>query len=53
VPLHITYCDTDEARTLYQAKRVLVRPDHHIAWRGNAACSAEQIQSIIDMICAN
>lgn len=34
MPLDILYCDNEEARKLYGADCVLVRPDHHIAWRG-------------------
>ncbi len=52
VPLHITYCDSKEARTLYEADRVLIRPDHHVAWRGATVGGYDQIQKIIHMICA-
>ena len=34
----------DEAgRALYGAPRVLIRPDHHIAWRGTADAAAEPV----------
>jgi 2-polyprenyl-6-methoxyphenol hydroxylase-like FAD-dependent oxidoreductase len=52
VPLHVTYCDLEEATVLYEADRVLIRPDHHVAWRGAMDCSLEEIQKIIRMICA-
>jgi 2-polyprenyl-6-methoxyphenol hydroxylase-like FAD-dependent oxidoreductase len=35
VPLAICDCASEEARDLYQADLVLVRPDQHIAWRAN------------------
>ncbi|MDO9402943.1 MAG: FAD-dependent monooxygenase [Polaromonas sp.] len=36
MPLAVVACDSAEARSLYGENLVLVRPDHHIAWRGNA-----------------
>ena len=36
IPLEVLYCGSPQARALYGADRVLVRPDHHIAWRGGA-----------------
>ncbi len=36
IPLEILHCDSAEARALYGADRVLIRPDHHVAWRGDA-----------------
>jgi 2-polyprenyl-6-methoxyphenol hydroxylase-like FAD-dependent oxidoreductase len=52
VPLYILYCDSHEARQLYQASRVLIRPDHHVAWRGEASCDEQAIDCILTMICA-
>jgi 2-polyprenyl-6-methoxyphenol hydroxylase-like FAD-dependent oxidoreductase len=52
VPLHVTWCELVEASRLYEADRVLIRPDHHVAWRGGGDCKVEQIQNIIKMICA-
>jgi 2-polyprenyl-6-methoxyphenol hydroxylase-like FAD-dependent oxidoreductase len=52
VPLHILFCDNEEARQLYQATRVLIRPDHHVAWRGDASCNIEAIDRVLTMICA-
>ncbi|HKC45896.1 MAG TPA: FAD-dependent monooxygenase [Burkholderiales bacterium] len=37
VPLHVLAVQSDEARDIYGADVVLVRPDRHIAWRGNRA----------------
>lgn len=43
IPLEVLYCTNAEARKLYGADRVLVRPDHHIAWRGDASASAGKL----------
>jgi 2-polyprenyl-6-methoxyphenol hydroxylase-like FAD-dependent oxidoreductase len=37
LPLEIVDLDSDEARELYQTRLVLIRPDQHIAWRGDDA----------------
>jgi hypothetical protein len=52
VPIQVTLCELDEALVLYEAERILIRPDHHVAWRGATDCKVEQIQNIIKMICA-
>lgn len=36
VPLRVLDVESDEARDVYARDLVLVRPDQHIAWRGNA-----------------
>ena len=36
IPLAIVDVSSDEARDLYARDLALVRPDHHVAWRGNA-----------------
>ena len=36
VPLSLLGVSSEEARELYARDLVLVRPDHHVAWRGNA-----------------
>jgi hypothetical protein len=36
LPLAVIDVASDEARDLYARDLVLVRPDHHIAWRGNS-----------------
>lgn len=36
VPLVVLNIDDADARALYARKLVLVRPDQHVAWRGNA-----------------
>jgi 2-polyprenyl-6-methoxyphenol hydroxylase-like FAD-dependent oxidoreductase len=35
LPLSIVDLDGDEAEALYRRKLTLVRPDHHVAWRGD------------------
>lgn len=39
LPLHVLHCSSAEARALYGADRVLIRPDHHVAWRGDAGAN--------------
>jgi 2-polyprenyl-6-methoxyphenol hydroxylase-like FAD-dependent oxidoreductase len=42
VPVHIVRIDDENAMRVYGTPILLVRPDHHVAWRGNAlppACS--------------
>lgn len=43
VPLKVVVCDTQSARDIYGADLVLIRPDSHIAWRGDASADAEMI----------
>jgi hypothetical protein len=52
VPLTVVYCDHAQAHQLYDAERVLVRPDHHIAWRGSSSSSEAEIKKIVAMISA-
>ena len=49
LPLSVLHCGSAEARTLYGADRVLIRPDHHVAWRGSAGADAAQL---LAMVCA-
>ena len=37
IPLDIVDCPEAEIRELYGADLVLLRPDHHVAWRGSAS----------------
>ena len=37
LPLHVLHHADDALRRLYGADLVLIRPDHHIAWRGDAS----------------
>jgi 2-polyprenyl-6-methoxyphenol hydroxylase-like FAD-dependent oxidoreductase len=43
IPLSVLHCSNPDARALYGAARVLIRPDHHIAWRGDAHADAKKI----------
>ena len=43
IPLTVVRTDDPQARILYGAAAVLVRPDHHIAWRGDAAADATAV----------
>lgn len=36
MPLAVVHIEHPEARALYGADCVLIRPDHHVAWRGSA-----------------
>jgi 2-polyprenyl-6-methoxyphenol hydroxylase-like FAD-dependent oxidoreductase len=48
IPLKIVDIRDDHARTLYERDLVLIRPDHHVAWRGDAA--PDQPGAILDRI---
>jgi hypothetical protein len=49
VPLDILHCESQPARALYGADRVLIRPDHNVAWRGDAGADAK---TLLAMACA-
>jgi FAD binding domain len=49
IPLSVLQCGSPEARALYGADCVLIRPDHHIAWRGDASVPPEEV---LPMVCA-
>jgi hypothetical protein len=48
VPLVILDIDASNAQALYDRKLVLVRPDQHVAWRGNEEPSAPE--ELIDLM---
>jgi hypothetical protein len=48
LPLTFTPIDHAEAAALYERKLVLVRPDGHVAWRGDRA--PEDALAVIDRI---
>jgi 2-polyprenyl-6-methoxyphenol hydroxylase-like FAD-dependent oxidoreductase len=52
IPLSVVFSHDAKAHQLYEAERVLVRPDHHIAWRGSSSSNEAQIKKIIAMISA-
>ncbi|MGA8514322.1 MAG: FAD-dependent monooxygenase [Burkholderiaceae bacterium] len=49
LPLDVLVCNSAPARALYAADCVLIRPDHHVAWRGHADADALHI---LAMACA-
>jgi len=48
VPLKIATPTHKELRSLYQAPLALIRPDHHVAWRGD--CSLIDSTAVIDVV---
>jgi hypothetical protein len=44
VPLEILRIADPELAKIYQAKLVLVRPDQHVCWRGNAQSDSDQAE---------
>jgi hypothetical protein len=46
--IHVLDVPLPEARDLYGRDLVLVRPDHHVAWRGNALPAAPQ--QVVDTV---
>ena len=49
MPLVVLPCRSAEAHALYGADCALIRPDHHVAWRGDVAADAERV---LAMACA-
>jgi hypothetical protein len=43
VPLETVIVDDPAIAPIYQAKLVLVRPDTHVAWRGNACADGRAV----------
>ena len=50
VPLKIIRHDDAHAHQIWEAKMLIVRPDQHVAWRGNAPLPAAQSAGLIDQI---
>jgi len=48
LPLTVATLDTPEAQKLYERRLVLVRPDGHVAWRGDAA--PDDARGIIEQV---
>ncbi|MFJ1257229.1 FAD-dependent monooxygenase [Cupriavidus sp. CuC1] len=44
--LDVVRVDDDAARSLYGAELVLIRPDHHVAWRGDASAGAGPVLAL-------
>ncbi len=49
VPMKVLRVESHEAQALYAANCVLIRPDHHVAWRGDAG---ENPEPLLVMVCA-
>ena len=49
VPMTVLRVGSHEAQALYAANCVLIRPDHHVAWRGDAGADPEPA---LAMVCA-
>ena len=49
VPLSHVRLDHPEARRLYERRLVLVRPDGHVAWRGDAEPDIQEMLHVIDI----
>jgi len=50
LPLSILRHDDAKARNVYEAKLVLVRPDTHVAWRGNASPDPAASSALLDKL---
>ncbi len=46
IPLTVMRIDDPEIAALYQARYALIRPDQHVAWRGNMAPSRATLERI-------
>jgi 2-polyprenyl-6-methoxyphenol hydroxylase-like FAD-dependent oxidoreductase len=46
IPLEVVRIADPTIAKIYQAKLVLVRPDQHVCWRGNALKDSDQAQSL-------
>ena len=42
-PLEIVIVDDPSLASIYEAKLVLVRPDTHVAWRGNSCADGDAV----------
>jgi 2-polyprenyl-6-methoxyphenol hydroxylase-like FAD-dependent oxidoreductase len=47
VPLSVVHLDDPSIRDVYGADLVLVRPDHHVAWRGD---HVERADAVLDVV---
>ncbi|MES2258151.1 MAG: FAD-dependent monooxygenase [Pseudomonadota bacterium] len=43
IPLTIVHCDAPAARDVYGADLALIRPDAHVAWRGDLSADADAV----------
>jgi len=47
VPLEVLQIDDANALAVYAARLILVRPDHHVAWRGNVAGGPDAADAVM------
>jgi 2-polyprenyl-6-methoxyphenol hydroxylase-like FAD-dependent oxidoreductase len=47
LPLTLLPIDNAEARLLYGADLILIRPDHHVAWRGNTTAHPADVLALV------
>lgn len=50
VPLEVVRIDNEHAAKLFERQLVLIRPDQHVAWRGDQAPSGAHARNIIDRV---
>jgi hypothetical protein len=48
MPLKILTLDDPHARSLLERDMLLVRPDHHVAWRGDAP--TDNVGAVLDRV---
>ena len=46
LPLTVLPCESVQAQALYGADLVLIRPDHHVAWRGHATANPQSVLNL-------
>jgi hypothetical protein len=46
IRLDVVRSEDGQTRALYGADRVLIRPDHHIAWRGDGAAPPTEVMAL-------
>ena len=49
IPLHVLECRETAARQLYETGLALIRPDQHVAWRGNRL--PDDCDTLLDQVC--
>ena len=50
VPLAVLRLDDDHARKVYAADILIIRPDQHVAWRGQRISDTSTANAIISMM---
>lgn len=50
IPLDIVNIDDTHAATIYEKSLVLVRPDQHVAWRGDSAPDNTELKAIFNKV---